>query len=107
MTKIRKTSPPRVCGFAALLDRSAAPPAVMQEGHVAFLHVWDSSSYVGTAFGHRKTGSSLRGKRQQDISSGGRAGDGVAGTDENHSTGNHRTRYRDRAAVGWTLCSPS
>ena len=35
--------PSRVCCFAALLDRSAAPPAVMQEGHLAFLHVWDSS----------------------------------------------------------------
>src|SRR5262245_26771911 len=36
---MRKTSPPRVCRFAALLDPSAAPPAVVHEGPVAFLHV--------------------------------------------------------------------
>ena len=39
-------SPPRVCSLAALLDRSAAPPAVMQEGRVAFLHVGSSSMGV-------------------------------------------------------------
>src|SRR5262245_29507399 len=30
------TTPPRVCGFAAFLDRSAAPPARCRRGEFAF-----------------------------------------------------------------------